>query len=59
MLMFMKNGMVKTNILTQEIQNIKINILDTLEAVQATITTLQHMRNDSNGLDQEIQAALV
>eukprot|EP00112_Aurelia_sp_Birch-Aquarium-sp1_P023237 Seg6841.1 transcript_id=Seg6841.1/GoldUCD/mRNA.D3Y31 product="hypothetical protein" protein_id=Seg6841.1/GoldUCD/D3Y31 len=59
MLMFMKNVMVKTNILTQELLSVEINILDTLEAAQATIATLQHMRGDFNGLDQEIQAALV
>ena len=59
MLMFMKNVMVKTKILTQEIQSVQINIFDTLEAAQATIATLQHMRDDFNGLDKEIQAALV
>ncbi|CAM1307952.1 Uncharacterised protein r2_g1783 [Pycnogonum litorale] len=59
MLMFMKNVMVKTNILTQEIQGIKINILDTLEAAQATIATLKHMRNNSDALDKEIEAAVV
>ena len=47
--MFMKNVMVKTKILTQEIQSVQINIIDTLEAAQATIATLQHMRDDSNG----------
>ncbi|CAM1298252.1 Uncharacterised protein g2079 [Pycnogonum litorale] len=57
--MFMKNVMVKTKILTQEIQSIKINILDTLEAAQATIATLKHMRNDSDALDKEIEAAVV
>ncbi len=59
MLMFMKNVMVKTKILTQEIQSVEINILVTLEAAQATIATLQHVRDDFNGLGQEILAALV
>ncbi len=39
MLVLLKNAMVK--ILTQEIQSIKINILDPLEAALATIATLQ------------------
>eukprot|EP00794_Sanderia_malayensis_P016281 gene16281-17919_t len=59
MLMFMKNVMVKMKILTHEIQSIKVNILDNLEAAQATVFTLKHMRDNSNTLNEEIQAAVV
>lgn len=34
-----------------------MNIIDTIESFKATITTLEHIRNDSDGLDNQIQAA--
>lgn len=59
MLMFMKNVMGKTKCLTTEVQGIDINIIDTVESFKATITTLEHIRNDSDGLDNQIQAAKI
>ncbi len=59
MLMFMRNVMMKTKILTKEVQSVDINIVDTLEAAQATIATLRHLRDDETNLDNQIDAAVV
>jgi hypothetical protein len=56
MLMFMKNVMGKTKCLTTEVQGIDMNIIDTIESFKATITTLEHIRNDSEGLGNQIQS---
>jgi hypothetical protein len=56
-LMFMKNIMGKTKCLTKQVQDIDMNIIDTIEILNATITTLEHIRNDSDGLDNQILAA--
>ena len=55
-LMFMKNVMAKTKCLTKEVQDIQINVIDTIESLDATITTLEHIRNDSDGLNNQILA---
>ncbi|CAB3989752.1 zinc finger MYM-type 1-like [Paramuricea clavata] len=56
MLMFMKNVMGKTKCLTTEVQGIEMNIIDTIESFKTTITTLEHIRNDGEGLKNQIQA---
>jgi hypothetical protein len=40
MVMFMRNVMVKTKILTKQIQTVDINVVDILEAAEATIATV-------------------
>jgi hypothetical protein len=37
--------MVKTKILTKQLQTVDINVVVTLEAAEATIATLRHLRN--------------
>ena len=51
--------LMKTKILTKEVQSVDINIVDTLEAAQATIATLRHLRDDETNLDNQIDAAVV
>ena len=51
MLMFMRNVMLKTKILTKEVQSVDINIVDTLEAA---IATLRHLHDDN-----QIEAAVI
>ncbi|CAB4028662.1 zinc finger MYM-type 1-like, partial [Paramuricea clavata] len=58
MLMFMRNIMIKTKILTKQIQSVDINIIDTLEAAKATISTLRHLREDEENLNQQISASV-
>jgi hypothetical protein len=58
MLMFMRNIMMKTKILTKEVQSVDINIVDTLEAAQATIATLGHLRDDETNFDNQISCYL-
>ena len=55
----MRNIMVKTKILTKQLQTVEINIVDTLEAVKATIATLRHLRNDEDNLNKQIDAAII
>ena len=59
MVMFMRNIMVKTKILTKQLQTVDINIVDTLEAVKATIATLRHLGNDEDNLNKQIDAAII
>jgi hypothetical protein len=42
-LMFMRNVMSKTKILTKQVQAIELNIADALEAHDATINTLKYL----------------
>ena len=58
MLMFMRNIMMKTKILTKQVQSVDINIIDTLEAVKATVSTLRHLRQDEGNLNQQINASI-
>ena len=51
--------MMKAKNLTKEVQSVDINIVDTLEAAQATIATLHHQCNDETNLDNQIDAAVV
>ena len=60
MLTFMRN-MMKTKILIRQVQSIDINIIDTLAAVKATISTvctLRHLRQDEGNLNQQINASI-
>ncbi|KAK6169041.1 hypothetical protein SNE40_020169 [Patella caerulea] len=50
--------MGKTKCLTTEVQGIDMNIIDTIESFRATITALEHIRNDSDGLEHQIQATM-
>ena len=54
--MFMRNVMA---ILTKQCQTVDINVVDTLEAAKATISTLCHSRNDEDNLNKQIDAAIV
>ncbi|CAB3997317.1 Hypothetical predicted protein [Paramuricea clavata] len=47
--------MGKTKCFTTEVQGIDMNIIDAIESFKATITTLEHIRNDSEGLENQIQ----
>ena len=51
--------MVKTKILTKQLQTVDINVVDTLEAAEATIATLRHLRNDEENLNKQIDAAII
>ena len=50
---------MKTKILTKEVQSVDINIVDILEAAQATIAALRHLRGDETNLDNQVDAAVV
>lgn len=43
--------------LAKEVQDIDMNINDNIESCDRTITTLEHIRNDSDGLANQILAA--
>ena len=45
--------------MTKQLQIVDINIVDTLEAVKATIATLRHLRNDEDNLNKQIDAAII
>lgn len=46
--------MVKTKILPKQLQMVDINVVDTLEADEATIATLRHLRNDEGNFNRQI-----
>ena len=48
MIMFMKSVMLKTKII------LNINIVDTLESAKVTISTLRHLRDDEQNLNNLI-----
>lgn len=50
--------MMKAKILTKQVENVDINIVDTLESAKATISTLRHLRNDEENLNNQISASL-
>ena len=58
MIMFMKSVMIKTKILTKQVQSVNINIVDTLESAKVTISTLRHLRDDEQNLNNLITAAV-
>jgi hypothetical protein len=51
--------MVKTKILTKQLQSVDINVVDTLEAAEAIIATLCLLRNDEENLNRQIDAAII
>ena len=57
--MSMRNIMVKTKILTKQLQTVDINVVETLEAAKATIATLRHLRNDEDNLNKQIDVAIL
>ena len=57
MLVFMKNAIGKTMCLTTDIQSINMNIIDTIDSFKATISTLEHIRNDNDGLENQVHAS--
>ena len=58
MIMFMKSVMIKTKILTKQVHSDNINIVDTLESAEVTISTLCHLRDDEQNLNNLITAAV-
>ena len=56
--MFMKNVMIKTKILIKQVQIVNINIVDTPESAKATISTLLHLHNDEQNVNNPITAAV-
>jgi hypothetical protein len=59
MVMFMRNAMVKTKILMKQLQTVDINVVDTLEAAEATIATLHHLCNNKENLMQPLYFCIV
>ena len=57
MVMFMKNVMIKTKILTKQVQSVNINIVDTLESAKPT-STLHYLRDDKQNVNNLITAAV-
>ena len=58
MIMFMKSVMIKTKILTKQVQSVNINIVDTLQSSKVTISTLHHLRDDKQNLNNLIIAVV-
>ena len=57
-LMFMRNVMSKTKILTKQVQAVDLNIVDALEALDATINTLKYLRMKEDDVNLQIDAAI-
>ena len=57
-IMFMRNVMSKTKILTKQIQAIDLNIFQALEAPEVTINTLKYIRVNENDINNQIDAAI-
>ena len=56
--MFMKSVMIKTKMLTKQVQSVNINIVDTLQSAKVTISTLHHLRDDEQNLNNLITAVV-
>jgi hypothetical protein len=54
----MRNVMSKTKILTKQVQAIELNIVDALEALDATINTLKYLREKEENINLQIEAAV-
>ena len=50
--------MVKTKILTKQVQAIELNIIDALEALDATISALKYLREKEEDINLQIEAAV-
>ena len=57
-LIFMRNVMSKTKILTKQVQAIDLNIVDALEALDATVNTLKYLRVNEDDINRQIDAAI-
>ena len=57
-LMFMRNVMSKTKILKKQVQAIDLNIVDALEALDATVNTLKYLRVNEDDINRQIDAAI-
>ena len=55
----MKNIMWKTKILTEHLQEEKLNIIDALTAIKGSISSLQRMYSSDDEFDNLIQAAVI
>ena len=58
-LMFMRNVMSKTKILTKQVQTVELNVVDALKALDATINTLKYLREKEEDTNLQIEAAVV
>ena len=57
-LMFMRNVMSKTKSLTKQVQAIDLNIVDALEALDATVNALKYLRVNEDDINRQIDAAI-
>ena len=56
-MMFMKNIMHKTKIMTESLQSENLNLVDATAIIESTIKALERINNDTDNMDSEIQAA--
>jgi len=56
-LMLMKNVMLKTKRLSEELQNDELNIVDALSLTKSTVQSLQRMQEKDEEIDAQIRAA--
>ena len=57
-LMFMRLVLWKTKVLTEVLQGENLNIIDALNAIKATITSLEVIRGDDVGIRNQIEASV-
>ena len=57
-LMFMRLVLWKTKVLTEVLQGENLNIIDALNAIKATITSLEIIRGDDIGIRNQIEASV-
>ena len=58
-LMFMKNIMFKTKILSESLQQEELNIMDALQLTKATVTSLERINNKEAKINDMIDAAVL
>ena len=58
-LMFMKNIMFKTKILSESLQQEELNIMDALQLTKATVTSLERINNKETEINDMIDAAVL
>jgi hypothetical protein len=58
-LMFMKNIMFKTKILSEILQQEELNTVDALEMTKATVTSLERINNEETEMNDMIEAAVL
>ncbi|CAB3993563.1 zinc finger MYM-type 1-like [Paramuricea clavata] len=56
-IMFMKNIMYTTKRMTETLQSEDLNVIDAITIVQSTVTNLQNVNDNIDGMNKEIQAA--